>query len=262
MSLRDFNTVPPSDDPIALHNEPMGNGAGLSNFHTTHPEEREPSNTPKIVGAVAVALMVSAAAIGFYATSGSSTQPQRVVADNSLPKGQPLPAPSQQAMAPESSMQANSMTATPDAAAPDAASRAPQPAAETQATAKPTHVRTASARPARGGASGASMGASMEATTQARMAAATPTPTTTQAPEPAQVTPVPEQAQATPLPASPAPSPSDMASNNAAPTVGAPQEQSSSIPQTDNAAQAASPAPSPTAPEQQPAAIPAPAQAQ
>ena len=50
MSLRDFNNTPASDDPIALHNEPLGNGAGLSDFHTVSVEEREPSNTPKIVG--------------------------------------------------------------------------------------------------------------------------------------------------------------------------------------------------------------------
>ena len=49
MSLRDFNS--PSDDPIALHNSPQGNGGGLGNFHTTNPEDREPNNTPKIGGA-------------------------------------------------------------------------------------------------------------------------------------------------------------------------------------------------------------------
>src|SRR3569833_3103641 len=61
MSLRDFNNTPASDDPIALHNEPLGNGGGLSTIHTTHPEEREPNRTPQIAGAVAVALLVGVA---------------------------------------------------------------------------------------------------------------------------------------------------------------------------------------------------------
>ena len=55
MSLRDFD-APFPNDPRALHNEPLGNGAGLENFHTTQPEDIEPNNTPKIIGAVAVAL--------------------------------------------------------------------------------------------------------------------------------------------------------------------------------------------------------------
>src|SRR5689334_25264849 len=91
MSLRDFN-APASDDPIALHNEPMGNGTGLSTFHTIHPEDREPNNTPKIVGAVAIALLVGVAAVGLYASWGSSS-PAPVVADNSLPKTAPVAPP-------------------------------------------------------------------------------------------------------------------------------------------------------------------------
>ena len=93
MSLRDFNEPP---EPMALHTDPAGNSAGLGSFHTTSPEDREPSNTPKIVGALAVALMVGAAGIGLYAYSGSS-QPKPVVADNNLP--QP-PAPAAAPVAP------------------------------------------------------------------------------------------------------------------------------------------------------------------
>ena len=74
MSLRDFNS--PSDDPITLHNSPWGNGGGLGNFHTTNPEDREPNNTPKIEGALAVALMIGAAGMGLFAyASGSSNKP-------------------------------------------------------------------------------------------------------------------------------------------------------------------------------------------
>ena len=76
MSLRDFNNDARSlDDPTALHHEPLGNGAGLETFHTVQPEDIEPSNTPKIVGAVAVALMVGVAGCGrFMPTSGHLNQ--------------------------------------------------------------------------------------------------------------------------------------------------------------------------------------------
>jgi len=74
ISLCDFNS--PSDGPITLHNSPQGNGSGLGNFHTTNPEDREPNNTPKIVGALAVALMIRAAGVGLFAyASGSSNKP-------------------------------------------------------------------------------------------------------------------------------------------------------------------------------------------
>jgi hypothetical protein len=189
MSLRDFNT-PASDDPIALHHEPMGNGSGLSDFHIVHPEERDPNNVPKIVGAVAVALMVGVAAVGLYAYSGSSPKP--VVAENTLPKTEPIaPPPQQMAMAPDSSMSAM-----------------PAPAASAEAP-KPAPVRTATARPARSGGS-PSVPAGASDAMRTRMSA--DASQTTQAPLPAQVTPAPEQAQATPLPAAPAPSPSDVAS--------------------------------------------------
>ena len=59
MSLRDFN-APFEMIPSVLHHEPGGNGTGLENFHTVQPEDIEPNNTPKIVGAVAVALMLGA----------------------------------------------------------------------------------------------------------------------------------------------------------------------------------------------------------
>jgi hypothetical protein len=65
MSLRDFNTGNESFNTgnESLHNEPLGNGSGLENFHTTNPEDREPSSLPKIVGAVAVALMLGTAGV-------------------------------------------------------------------------------------------------------------------------------------------------------------------------------------------------------
>jgi hypothetical protein len=231
MSLRDFNT-PMSDDPTALHHAPLGNNSGLSEFHTVSVDEREPSNTPKIVGALAIALMVGAAAIGLYAYSGSSTQP--VVADSELPKTAPVTPPVQQAMAPEASM-------TP--AAPEA--MIPAPEATPAPAASPKPVRSARLSPS------------------TRMAAAQPAPAA-QAPasqgQPAQIT---QEPQTTPLPAAPTPSPSDVASatpavpNNApsaadipAQATVAPQEAQSSTPQASDAAPAQ---------DQQSGATPAPA---
>ena len=110
MSLRDFNTHA-FDDPTALHHEPLGNGAGLADFHTVIAEESEPNNTPKIVGAVAVALMVAWPAVGALRQHGSLDQAdgggQRRAA------AAPVAPPPQLAMAPDSS------TSTP---APDASS--------------------------------------------------------------------------------------------------------------------------------------------
>jgi hypothetical protein len=88
MSLRDFNNTL-SDDPIALHTTPLGNGAGLDSFHTTNPEDREPNNTPKIVGALAVALMVGVAGIGLYAATGSASHPKPMVAPISCLRRRP-----------------------------------------------------------------------------------------------------------------------------------------------------------------------------
>src|SRR5438105_7156072 len=91
MSLRDFNT-PSSDDPLALHNEPLGNSTGLDSFHTQQPEDIEPNNLPKIIGGVVVALMIGAAGVALYASSGS--KPAQVAAVNNAPAAAPAePAP-------------------------------------------------------------------------------------------------------------------------------------------------------------------------
>ncbi len=114
MSPRDFNS--PSDDPIALHNSPQGNGGGLGNFHTTNPEDREPNNTPKIVGALAVALMIGAAGVGLFAyTSGASNKPM-VTANAAMPAPVVPPAPDAQ---PETAMTPAADTSAPIPAATD-----------------------------------------------------------------------------------------------------------------------------------------------
>src|SRR5262245_57425567 len=101
MSLRDFNNAPFPNDPRALHKEPLGNGAGLNAFHTTQPEDIRPNNLPKIIGGVAVALMIGVAGVALYASAGS--HPKAVVTASNPPMppvSQPAPAPAPEAMTP------------------------------------------------------------------------------------------------------------------------------------------------------------------
>ena len=250
--LRDDINTPALDDPTALHHEPLGNGAGLSDFHTVNVEESERSNTPKIVGAVAVALMVGVAAVGLYANMGHSTKP--VVADNAVPKTVPVTPPQQTAMAAPDSGMSTPAPDTNSSAAPVTPAPTPEPAATTEPS-KPAPVHTASR------SSHAIKSASAEPASPASDAASVrmsaDTTKTTQAPQQAQV--APQQAQATPLPAAPAPSPSDVASNGGQSSAAVPNNATtaSDIPQ-------AAPAPAqpqtPAQTTQQPEATPAPAQ--
>src|SRR5882672_8371977 len=107
MSLRDFNS---SDDrPISLQTEPLGNGAGLDAFHTVHPEDVEPNYTPKIVGAVVVALIVGAVGVGVYSYSGSPAKPVTMASNQPAPATPAPPPPPQQqaAMTPDANASAN-----------------------------------------------------------------------------------------------------------------------------------------------------------
>ena len=89
MSLRDFDSSL-DDGPITLSHTPLGNGMGLGAFHTTNPQTRESGNTPKIVGALVVALMVGAA--GAYIYSVTPSTPKLAVSDNKLPSpSAPIP---------------------------------------------------------------------------------------------------------------------------------------------------------------------------
>ena len=156
MSLRDFNT--PSDDPIALHNNPQGNGTGLGNFHTINPQDREPNNTPKIVGALVVALMVGVAGIGLYAYSGSASNRQTVIASNTpassmpAPPPAPLPASEPSAVPPEQVAQADhaARAAVRDPNDMRAAKAKTFPAGSPSAAAEPiAPMKSASAKPLR-----------------------------------------------------------------------------------------------------------------
>jgi hypothetical protein len=135
MSLRDFNSSS-EDRPIILNNEPMGNGAGLGAFHTTNPEDREPNNMPKIVGALAVALMVGTAGIYVYSVSGKSMQPKPVtVASN-------VQAPAPMAPAPQPAADTSATAPVPDAMTP-ASTPAPKAEPVKSASTKVTRTRTA-----------------------------------------------------------------------------------------------------------------------
>src|ERR1700674_5133584 len=101
MSLRDFNST--DDRPILLRNQPLGNGAGLGNFHTVDPEDAEPSNRSKIVGALAVALMVGVAGVALYARSTPPSQLQPIAAANNL-SAPPAAPVLQAAIAPDANM--------------------------------------------------------------------------------------------------------------------------------------------------------------
>ncbi len=193
MSLRDFNSSS-EDRPIILNNEPMGNGAGLGAFHTTNPEDREPNNMPKIVGALAVALMVGTAGIYVYSVSGKSMQPKPVTVASNV---QNIQAPAPMVPAPQPAADTSATAPVPDAMTP-ASTPAPKAEPVKSASTKVTRTRTASADMT----------------------------------EPV----IQPQAATIPEPVSPTPSPSDVASN---------------VPATAPAAMAATPAPAAVTPDNQ-----------
>lgn len=237
MSLRDFNNAPFSDDPTALHNAPSGNGAGLKSFHTTQPEDIEPNNMPKIVGAVVVALMVGVAGVALYAHSGN--QPKPVVAAN-----MPSATPSAPAEAAPAAM-------TPDANTPPPAAKTPPPApaaAMTPAEKTPAPVKSASIAKKKHVASIASSSSSDASSAAATRMSADSSQSTVQ----------PQQQQAVTQPTAPQPSPSDVATNNTRSGAAVPSGATTAadIPAPPPALQQ-SPAPANPAPEQ---SAPAPAQ--
>jgi hypothetical protein len=129
MSLRDFN--PADDRPNLLRTQPLGNGAGLGNFHTVNPEDAEPSNKPKIVGVLAVALMVGVAGVALYTRSPSPSQPIAVANNLSAP---PAALVKQAAIAPDANMPVAAPAPPPIAQAKKAAKAA---------TADPNSLRAA-----------------------------------------------------------------------------------------------------------------------
>jgi len=202
MSLRDFG--PTEERTVILNHEPNGNGSGLGDFHTVSSEEIEPNNTGKIVGALAVALMVGTAGIYAYTMSGHAANPAPMQQTASLPAPPPAAPPAMTTPAPDST--------TPDAAAAPASTPAPAPAPVTKSAAAEKPVKSAAAKeaPISDGAS-VRMNADSQSTSTSQQAATTP------------VTPAPVQQQAAvPEPVSPAPNPSDVANANPQSSVSVP----------------------------------------
>ena len=113
-------------DPVIVDDRIVDDGGALDSFHTTNPEDREPNNTGKILGALAVALMVGAAGIYAYQVSGHSVNTRSTVVASA-----PQPAPMQTA------------AATPPAPAPAPVAQDNTPAAApTDATPAPAPVVT------------------------------------------------------------------------------------------------------------------------
>jgi hypothetical protein len=238
MSLRDFNNAPFSDDPTALHTAPSGNGGGLESFHTVQPEDVEPNNMPKIIGAVAVALMVGVAGVALYTSAGHQSKPA-VAASNAEPAQV-----QQAAMAPDATM-----PATPPAA--QATTPPPPPAAAMAVTAPektPAPVKSASIakRHVASRSSETSITASSASSAAATRLSADSSQSTVQ----------PQQQQAVTQPTAPQPSPSDVAANNTQSGVAVP---SGAATASDIPAPPASQPSAPAAAPQQPAA-PAPTQ--
>lgn len=157
MTLRDFN-APSNERPIILNHEPMGNGAGLSSFHTVSPETREPNNTGKIVGALAVALMVGAG--GLYTYTATSNQPKQVTTAANLPAAPPA--------------QPAAMAPAPEAAAPLEAAPVIAPAAAPAPAASPVPMRSARRAPAISDGASVRMNADAQAPAPIQQADVTP----------------------------------------------------------------------------------------
>jgi hypothetical protein len=256
MSLRDFNNTSFPDDPTALHHDAAGNESGLGNFHTVQPEDIEPNNTPKIVGAIAVALMVCAAGVALYASQGSSTHAKQM-AKQMVAAAPAMPAPAPVAPPPAA---APMPAAETPAAAPEPVAKQATKAAKA-ATSEPNSLRAALVKTPASGQTDTSKDAGASDAMAARMAAANDAnQVNTQPQQQAAITPsvpAPDQQAATPLPSGPSPSPSDIATNNTQSGVAVPQGAvtASDIPNP-APAQGADPAPSPTPEPVQPSAQP------
>jgi hypothetical protein len=220
-------------------NDMKPRNAALSSFHTTAPEDSRLNNTGKIVGALAVALMVGAAGLVVYSTTNPAPKPRITAAQ--LPKAAPTrlaaatpTAPMPDAMTPSADAAADAAMTTEPAAAP--APVKPEAKASASPEGKPVDVArndvpdTMSARLAASGD---------QAMTDNKSAPLTATP------QPGAVTP---PAQTSQQPASDA---SQFAQNQAAPVQSAPVQsapvQPQGTPNVTDAANAGAPAQQATA---------------
>jgi hypothetical protein len=204
MSLRDFNQA--DDRPTSLQNEPVGNGSGLGSFHTVNPEDVAPSNTPKIVGALAVALIVGAAGIAVYSFSGSKPVTMASNQPASAPVASAPIAPPPQQIA-DASKAAKAATTDPNSMR-SAMGKTPSAMDNAPARSAPVKTKTASAKPARSTRSSSALPGSASA----RMAA-----------DSNQASQQPQQQAVIAQPVSPTPSPSDVATTNTQSGAAVPQ---------------------------------------
>lgn len=224
MSLRDIYGNN-DDKPVVLNTEPLGNGSGLGDFHTINPEEREPNNMPKIIGGLAVALMVGAVGAYVYSMSGTSNAMPPVKPITTAQAIPPAPAtpPAATPAADTSAAPVDSSALTTPAAAPAAPVATPEPVKSASAD-KPAKTRVAKAETKSESSDTSKLGAA-----SARMAADANAPATPPAQQQAAVTspsPASQQTAAVPEPVSPTAPSSSVASNAqpAAPEVAQPQQ--------------------------------------
>jgi hypothetical protein len=97
--------------------------AALSSFHTRAPEDSKLNNTGKIVGALAVALMVGAAGVVVYSTSNPAPTPK--IAAAQLPKAPPTQLAAAMPPAPVADTTADAAMTPEPAAAPEPAKSEP-----------------------------------------------------------------------------------------------------------------------------------------
>ena len=239
MSLRDIYGNN-DDTPVVLNTQPLGNGSGLGDFHTINPEEREPNNMPKIIGGVAVALMIGAASGYLYLATGSSSA---VPAVKPITTAQNIPpAPANPTPAADTSTTTDNSAMTTPAAAPAAPVAAPAPVKTAEI--KPVESKPVKTKVAKADTSSSDLGAA-----NARMAADANAP----------AAPVQQQAAVVPEPVSPT-APSSSVASNAQPTApeaaqpAQPVEQAQpQVPAQGNETGAAAPAaaqPAPAQPQQ------------
>lgn len=205
MSLRDIYGNN-NDTPVVLNTEPLGNGSGLGDFHTINPEEREPNNMPKIIGGVAVALMIGAASGYLYLATGSSSA---VPAVKPITTAQNIPpAPANPTPAADTSTTTDNSAMTTPAAAPAAPVAAPAPVKTAEI--KPVESKPVKTKIAKAETSSSDLGAA-----NARMAADANAPATPAAQSSVMA---PTQTAAVPEPVSPT-APSSSVASNAQPTA-------------------------------------------
>jgi hypothetical protein len=227
--------------------------AALSSFHTRTPEDTKLNNTGKIVGALAVALMVGAVGVVVYSTSNPEPKPKITAAQ--LPKAPPTQLAAATPPAPMADTAADAAMTPEPAAAPEPVKSEPvksQAKAETPKAGVVKKSASVESKPvdvARNDVPD-TMSARLKASGDQAMTDNKSAPLTA-TPEPSAVTPPVQDSQ------QPASDASQFAQNQPAPVQAAPAQvapvQPQGTPNVTNDANAAAPAQQPMAQEPAPA---------